>query len=393
MKITQIKMTTLNPVSQKGFLVIVLLELFLGGGGRLIDVGPLSLRMYFFILAIFMSAIILLEDRPVSKNFFYVLLSFTVLLIVSASIGFLNGASANMILNDIKPLLFIYFLIFFYLTIRTEEDVQMVVKVIKFSAILLAVLYISTFVLINTGLVSFREFYGAVSSSEEFFFRGEFAFFYKGFIYMCVGLFFFLTEEKINKTVVIILTLAVILTFTRGFIVSIVLTYLTYLAFIRKSGFKVLLFSVVIAVGSAFLWSYFYATDLNRAGSDSARVAQIRESIEMITPASLLIGHGFGIGVPSRPERMEIAYLEIFHKQGLFGLLFWFSLFIFGLMLYGSAKNRNVRMAAPFLLSVMLIYIQSISNPFINNPIGLTMILLSLVCMRIIGRKEIPDEN
>ena len=85
---------------------------------------------------------------------------------------------------------------------------MLVVRLIRVSAVVLSCLYIVTFVLINLKLIPFRSFYDSVASSEEFFFRGEFAFFYKGFVYMCVGLFFFLMEKKVNKLIVMILVLA-----------------------------------------------------------------------------------------------------------------------------------------------------------------------------------------
>ena len=380
-----------NPVSLRFLMIVALLEIFLGGGGRLIDIGPLSLRMYLFMLTFSCSLMMAASGAGLNKNFFYILLSATLLLLISSWIGYANDALIKAITDDVKPLLAIYFLMFLYFTIKTEADVMLVVQLIRVSAVVLACLYIVTFVLINFKLIPFRSFYDSVASSEEFFFRGEFAFFYKGFVYMCVGLFFFLMEKKVNKLIVTILVLAIVLTFTRGFIVAIVLTYLAYLLFIKKSGSRIVLYSLMISIVIISLWSSFHDANINRQASDSARIIQVQEVVHDVTPLSIFIGHGFGIGVPSRPDKMEIAYLEIFHKQGLMGISFWVILLALTTTLYKSVRGENRRLASAFLLAVVVIYVQSFTNPYVNNPIGITMILLSCVCLNVLANNSTGD--
>jgi O-antigen ligase len=87
---------------------------------------------------------------------------------------------------------------------------------------------------------------------------------------------------------------------------------------------------------------------------------------------------------------MEIVYLEVFHKQGIVGLSFWGLVILLNWLLYRRAvKNNNFQRAAPFLLSVVLVYLQSLTNPYLNNPIGLTMISVSLVCLNLLGNKKV----
>ena len=389
MRITTPTLKIPNPISLKGILIIVLLEIFLGGGGRLFDIGPLSLRMYFFVLTMGLSVILIGSGQTLSKNFLFLLLMFTCLLFCSAVIGGINGASIKFILNDIKPLLSIYFLIFLCLTIRTEEDVKVIVSLIKFCAVVLSVTYLATIILIKFNVLPFSVFYGLVADTEEFFFRGEFAFFYKGFLYICVGLLFFATSEKINKTIILVLLLSVVLTFTRGFLVALMMTYVFYLVFIKKSALKLILLSFLLTIVIAILWELIYAK-LDRSYSDSMRIRQIEEVIDAVTPVSALIGHGFGNGVPSRPERMEIVYLEVFHKQGIMGLLFWALVIMFSWLLYRRAvRNNNAQLAVAFLLAVVLIYLESFTNPYLNNPIGLAMISVSLACLNILGHRKV----
>jgi hypothetical protein len=388
MKVSALSTKIPNPISLKGILVLVLLEIFLGGGGRLIDIGPLSLRMYFFILVMALSIILIGFRQPINKNFLVTISIFTGLTFFSSIIGLINGASIGLILNDIKPLLSIYLIIFLYLAIRTEEDVLLIVNLIKLSAVVLSITYLILMLLIKFNIIPFPKFYGLVADTEEIFFRGEFAFFYKGFLYICVGLIFFATSEKINKPVIFVLVLSVILTFTRGFLVALMMTYLFYLIFIRKSALKVILLTFLLTIIAALLWEFIYAK-MDRSSSDSTRIRQIEEVMNDVTPVSALIGHGFGIGVPSRPERMEIVFLEVFHKQGIMGLLFWALVMVLSWYLYRKALGNNSQLAVPFLLAVVLIYLESFTNPYLNNPIGLTMILVSLVCLNILGNKKV----
>ena len=229
------------------------------------------------------------------------------------------------------------------------DDVRLIVKLIKFSAVVLSVTYLTLMILIKLKIIPFPSVFGLVSSTEEFFFRGEFAFFYKGFIYICVGVIFFATSEKISKVIIFVLLLSVVFTFTRGFLVALMMTYIFHLVFIKKSALRLILLTFLLTIIVALLWEFIYAK-IDRGQSDSMRVRQIEEVMTAVTPISALIGHGFGNGVPSRPERMEIVYLEAFHKQGIIGLLFWALVILFSWLLYRRAvNNNNAQLAVPFL--------------------------------------------
>ena len=118
----------------------------------------------------------------------------------------------------------------------------------------------------------------------------------------------------------------------------------------------------------------------DKSDSDSVRYTQMDQVISSVNPISLIIGHGFGVGVPIRKIHMELSFLEIFHKQGIIGLIFWFGLFIHIFIMYINIKIKKYKdIALPFLLSVIFVLLQSTTNPYMNNPIGLTMILITIV--------------
>jgi hypothetical protein len=50
-------------------------------------------------------------------------------------------------------------------------------------------------------------------------------------------------------------------------------------------------------------------------------------------------------------------------------------------MFFNIKDKRIKNQAYPFVLSVVFVILQSTTNPFMNNPIGLTMILITIVVL------------
>ena len=126
----------------------------------------------------------------------------------------------------------------------------------------------------------------------------------------------------------------------------------------------------------------------DREFSDNARYLQIREVVNAITPSSLIWGHGFGKGVASRPVHMEIAYLEIFHKQGLLGIAVWTFLFSNLVSLFKKARVHSTQIATAFFLSALFVFFQSLTNQYVNNPIGMGMVLIALTTLDFLTRSD-----
>src|ERR1035437_4773950 len=114
---------------------------------------------------------------------FYVYIA---LLIFSSIVGFVNGATFEAVFNDVKPLLFFIYLIPFSFLIKTTDDIERVIHIIKISAIILAVLY---FIYIVVFLFYPLVMYVLIplEINGEVFFRGAGPFlFYKGFFFMMI---------------------------------------------------------------------------------------------------------------------------------------------------------------------------------------------------------------
>lgn len=227
-------------------------------------------------------------------------------------------------------------------------------------------------------------------SPSDFIFRGgEGLFFYKGFVYMVVGLIFWIHSEKSRwkNIAILIITIAMILTGTRGFILMFGFVYALFygIPMLMRLNMKVLILATVLAMGSIYFFGNFEIGD--KALSDSIRIQQLVQVAERINPISFFIGQGFGVGVPVREVHMEIGYLEVFHKQGILGLSIWALFFIFLFNAYVRAKNfMNIR--KPFLLSICFVLLLSLTNPIFNNPIGISLFMIALSVFVVLNKLE-----
>ena len=237
----------------------MLLELFLGGGGRLLAWGPISLRMVLFTIAMIWSAILLLfYQQKLPKEIWRLVGLFSLMVIIAAFIGFLNNAPLELIFEDIKPLSFFYIIIFFSLAIDQTKDGEFITRIIKYTSLILGICYLLVFIGINANIIRASTLYLITKDTGEFFFRGEIGVFYKGFVFLCVGIvFFFFDPVKKNTPWLILLSISVILTFTRGFIFALSVTFLAYYLFIKRNLYKAGL-SLIVATLTLFYADVFY---------------------------------------------------------------------------------------------------------------------------------------
>lgn len=389
-------------------LICILLELFLGGGGRLTAWGPVSLRMVFFSVAIILTFIHLYKGAQLDPSFRWILMIFTTMLLIGFFVGKINNVNASLLLEDVKPLLYFYLLPFFTFAITSRKEINVVNKLIQIAAISMAAVYFIILLLIHSGLITFLDFYNVAFPTGEFFFRGEIAFFYKGFIYMCIGfLIIHLTGGAYKGWFMAGILIAILLTFTRGFLLALALTYFVYYVILSRSYQKAIiaiLICGIVVFGGGTIYSQaskvvsqfgdnprkIPSTTLlgDRQFSDNERKNQFNQVFAAVTPLSFMIGHGFGNGVKSRPIHMEISYLEIFHKQGVLGLTCWGIILFMLIRGYQEASVIDAKTSQVYLLASLLFAFESLTNQYINNPIGLGMVLISFTCLGVIKKEK-----
>jgi hypothetical protein len=228
-------------------------------------------------------------------------------------------------------------------------------------------------------------------ANQEVFIRGNGpCLFYKGFFFIMISILLISKETLSERIVLLLLLISLFLTLTRGLYVgligSVIIMGIIQLSFdmkttIKKLALVITLFLLVIL----FLPAVFNIIG-DKTASDSVRFDLMHNVKEAITPMSLIFGHGFGVFAGVERDHLEISYFEILHKQGLIGLLLWFVplVYCFNKLIKDNLKKLDKR----FFLAVLSVYIISLTNPFINNPLGLSIIVISMISMDIMYKNH-----
>lgn len=370
----------------KSFFLIMLTEIFIGGAGRVFAFGSITLRMIFFVSAIIYTAILLTSYVKFNSLAIKLTLVFIPVTLLGILVGMINHTDPSNLVENVLMHSFFFTFPFFSQFIKTEHDVDRIIKIFKRSALFLAVIYLLFLVALITKLIPFAIAY-KVLTNPEIAFRGDSALFYKGFLFMCCGVFFYgIGKNTISKYLGwLIILAAVIATLVRGFVVSLVGCYVFYLSFIKNIIWG-LIFIAAIFIAFPFVLNYYKTALGDRSSSDQIRIVQIQQVAERTTPMSFIIGTGYGAGVPVRSNHFEINYLELFYKQGIIGLMFWFGLLAIVVYKFYKAKRvGNGKKGVPFLLSCLFLYIQSASNPFLTNSMGMTILFISILSLDVLS--------
>ena len=379
----KIKKSTINIVL--GILIFV--ELFAFGSGRILTVsGNLTMRIINFGLMILISGWYACIKVKVPYQIIFFFFFFLLLLIIGSSIGFVNGAR-DLIFIDIKLQSYFLTILFMFYYISNIAKIRIVVTIFKYTVLGIAILYVIYLILIFNNVLDYHKVYELLSIPKDFKFRGiSGVFFYKGFIYLPLLLLLFLIEKRISFLPIFILLVAIYYTQTRSFwILGVLAVFAGIIYKLKRNNFKIslisfVIFNILLLGAFVFIAFNFNGVDGARLEGDEIRIETIVQVIDRVNVVSLFVGHGLGVGVPIRPVHMEIVYMEIFHKQGLLGLLFWFMLLIDSLRMMVLARKEKA-LAFFFGISILLIYIQSMFNPFLNNSMGIGFILVAYISL------------
>ncbi len=414
------------------FFTFLLYELFLGGSGRVFSFGSITLRMILFSIALLWFSIRIFQN-PNKKFVIRMVLFFGITVSAGALVGILNHAPKGLIFTDIKQLLFFLSIISFSFFLNTKEQVNKCIKILKNATLILSLAYLICYSFIKLNILKMEPFYNTLSVEwlhDEFMFRGTGGnFFYKGFFYLGIGIFFYLFSKPTIKNgfIVLIIYVALFLTLLRWLLaITLVIFACTIffnwaihkfkISFLKSKQmvFHLVILGVMILIPITF--KNFYSTtlgnkqesvDIRKQQFDqvsaqifntkkSTKIPKINKNQEVVNTTkkfNFILGKGFGIGVPIRPVHMELTYLEIFFKQGILGLSFWFFIFFYCIYNFKRAWDNHVDLNTilPWITGVLVIYFQSITNPLLVNSIGMSFVILAMLFLR--DQTKITQEN
>ncbi|CAJ0685301.1 hypothetical protein [Ralstonia mannitolilytica] len=349
-----------------------LLEVAVGGGGRMAGFAPVSVRGLLAGICLAVALVDYLKNGArVSAGTSFLVLLFIVSTTAGISVGYLAGNEFDAIASDVAQVSFFLVILFFQQCFRRRKYFFLTERLIVVSAVFLAVSYIAVLFLIFWQN-RFYEVYEFLSRSDDFFFRENKTFFFKGFVYLGVGFFFLLERLTFWRFFSLLIVFgAIILCDTRGMYMALALVVL----FLYFRAY----WSVSVVIVSFGFWMVSGGEVLNsfaKPESDIVRLLDMRYVFDNMDILSTIFGHGFGAEINGR-NRIEVAWVEILYKQGIIGIAFWLYWFATLASNYCALTGQAKKYGRPYFASALFIFILSFTNPFMNNSIGLIVLIVA----------------
>lgn len=376
-------------------LIIVLLELLLGGNGYLTEIGGVRVRVLLAVICFAWVALRLISRTPATlpHQVWVLLFLFVGVTTFGILIGLANGNRPEAILAELKPLMYFPMLLFFAIAIKDREDVALVTKLIVVCGLIQAIAYLTLLALMHSGIISYSSVYLFLRECDEFIFRhnpeDEFflGFFYKGAFHLAIaGLFLLVDPVRKNAWLSAMVFAAVGLTLTRGLMVALILSLVVAVFLVPKKKWVAILFSVAVPLTVVTLFADLIDV-LGRPESDEMRLIDIETIRQEVDWVMLLIGRGMGALIGER-ERIEMTYLEVLYKQGLIGLSLWVALFYMNYAAYRRIRWPWRERALAYQLSATYVYLSTATNTFLTGSIGMSVVLISTVVLLVLGKRS-----
>lgn len=380
---------------------ISLSELILGGGGRQLLDYQLTPRIVISIAMIVYSLIFLYKSQPINLRLpFLIIGSYIFTHCLSFLLGILHGAIFTDIVSDISQSLYFASVLFFFMVAK-KELVPTSLSLIKYLGLALGIAYLSIIGLYYVDFIPPGGISDYTQNTSEAFLRVEPFFFFKSIAFVGLSsiVWIYDLKNKLKYLYSFICLLAVILTLTRGMILA---TFLVLLHALYINNKKAILPLALIGLftlyflGPANMWELSFTFGENRALSDLGRL----DDINFITRSdwfNLLIGHGFG-GIINTRLMVENSYMNILYKMGIPGLLFYllpiYFTSVYTVRIWRESKCKQSKTQSMALFSgLLLFYLLSITNPFINNSLGIIYALIALALIKTIDLSRLEDSN
>lgn len=372
----------------------------MGSGQDIHVIGYLTLRMVNFIVAMFVSLRFLILSGEFPKGILFIVIAFTLPLVLSLLAAIIADSDMSLVFDDIKPILYFYMIFFYYFMSSSEKIIQRAFDILLLAGKIMTVFYLIYILLTDVfHIIPYAVAYQTLDAMNSFMFRGiGSAVYYKGFVFLPIAAVGFFREKQYFW--LLLTTLAIYFSFTRGLYLLLLFGILFF--YFKTRHIDIVKIIALVLLGLLFyvaaeqfgIFSFEQSFMDNREESDYIRVAIVQQVFEAITWWSAIIGHGFGFGIEARSSYMEISYLDIFHKQGIFGLAVWLLLLVSVIYLGKTASMKYKETANFWVTAVLMVYLQSFFNPYINNPMGLTVILMGLVfCYRFSQDERFADSS
>lgn len=455
-----------NITISEGLLLLYVFECVIGGSGRWLEIGSLSIRMILFVLAFFATFPKVFRNwKYLTKNLQIIAtVVFGVWLIICAVVGYLAENKFGFIISDITTFISLSLFPGFLVTMGNKKSIGRLLKVVFCASVTLSVITIgmhfclakwdgNTINVIN-GYMNEHSLGGMAALNT-----GMYRVYMRSQIFVQIALIYGIwlihNETAINRGVAYVCEgiqlFALILSYTRGFWlgfavsagVLLVLEIKSWKLFMRVLaaslvcallfvGVSGLLYSgpkVLVEVVNRFdpslivLSGNSKATEVSESEatvqteatdpseSNSSQETNIhtevsiinegaanlrRESLRLMCQRILdapLLGNGLGANLDGlrTDGRTEYMYLDVLMKTGFIGLALYLLTF-FGYVAWCSFRRvkdivcnhtADTMLGSIVIAAYVGITVTSAFNPFLNNPMGITVLMITITALMV----------
>ena len=360
----------------------------------MLEVGPATLRMIFFVTCLYAGFVFAIKHPSKCDGLhlaFSLVFLYLFVHVIPLLVGSIKGYDFGVMFRELQQSLYWLAAPFIALVLRSRDMVLRAATLVCVAGRILAVTYLSAIAALELGAIDFLTLYTIFDETGEFAFRNESLFFYKGFLYLGISaVFFFAIQRRFSIAWAMIITIALMLTLTRGFILSTSFAILLLLISQRRLKYLIvgaLLVACILFVVFMYIPSQDNVIENTRELSNSQRIDDFYYIVTNIKPSTFFIGEGFGSLINDRIN-IENTFLWVLWKIGIIGVLFWLLPLAFCLVYFYRIKrcNPDFNLACAFMFSTLLIYTQTLSNPYLNNPIGLSFVIVAIFSLRTLSK-------
>lgn len=360
------------------YLKLLFIDIIGGGSGRLFEItSDITFRYIMFFLGLLILLYKFCFSRIMIKKKEMIVLLLGTFFIPMGFVS-MGGNDLSLAFDDIKP--FLFFLLSFIILSQSEENSKLIIE--KFLTylivvpVLMGIIQIILILLIKYNFLSFYAFYAfGESTSNEIMFRGEDGlFFYKGFFFLGIGCIYAFIKKK--YFIALFLFICIYLTQTRGLLLASIFSILLYIVFTSRKQIAFVFFLISPAV---FYFLYLITLKIlflreDVGDSNVVRFKDLEFLLNIDNIFQAFFGHGWGAEIRDR-AKLENVFMEIFYKSGILGLLSSFVIVIY-IFLHKNNKYN------PFLYFTVFSFLFSQSNPFIFTPMGIILLIVSMLSFR-----------
>jgi len=403
--------------------VIIIIELVLGGSGRLIAFGSLlTIRyiLFLFALAYFAASFVKNKFTLKRKAFYIDIILFFFMFFVSLASGIYRGYDLGNILRTSQGYLYLLIYFPFSIMINNTEKSKKMHTLFANCTVVLAIISIAIFVIFKLNPSSYsiitpilnRFNYGYIAM------RGGLpAVFLKTSPYMAIGFIIFLFQfinikDKRNITNLIkllLLLIGCIATMSMGIWIAVfvgvfLVIVLSEGKYKRAAIISIAFISVIIMV--LFLGYISESLGNRLSTSDSSYIVKFNQLLTLIDywAKHPLLGNGFGVEVTFTSElgtremiNFELFWVQILVNMGILGFLLYSNIIVkalyYSIRTWKDIPKNDMVLIKSLGVGLIALCIVSSVNPFLNNPIGIGYLILVLSTISVYTKENLNYEK